>query len=338
MNQLKNHLLIISLIILFSTFLVQAHVPQFAQDNRRLEAAKTIEAPLKTWVIYSELEGKDVPNYYIFKIEKGQKLKMQIITKSPAFTPMLTIMGPGIVSRDNPPEFIETPNEGGIKVVSGKNPGKATYEAHAPSSYFEVIRVEEVIKEGGTYYLAVYDLKGGGRYGLSIGNRESFELSEWLLIPVNVVRLHLWEGQSLLFIMAPLIISVVIGLWFLLRRGDYDTAAPMTTFILMGSFSAFLYIGSSAMTLIQMMIAIYAAGIANEVVITIFKAIIPLITGLALLHTSGADSGEKISFERRLRMLVLGLVGMFVWAGLLLGPILAILAAVSPSYKIRLKR
>jgi hypothetical protein len=272
MNQLKNHLLIISLIILFSTFLVQAHVPQFAQDNRRLEAAKTIEAPLKTWVIYSELEGKDVPNYYIFKIEKGQKLKMQIITKSPAFTPMLTIMGPGIVSRDNPPEFIETPNEGGIKVVSGKNPGKATYEAHAPSSYFEVIRVEEVIKEGGTYYLAVYDLKGGGRYGLSIGNRESFELSEWLLIPVNV-----------------------------LRRGDYDTAAPMTTFILMGSFSAFLYIGSSAMTLIQMMIAIYAAGIANEVVITIFKAIIPLITGLALLHTSGADSGEKISFERRLR-------------------------------------
>jgi len=46
-----------------------------------------------------------------------------------------------------------------------------------------------------------------GKYGIAIGYKEEFTLSEWLLIPIDVINIHQWEGQSLILILMPLLLS-----------------------------------------------------------------------------------------------------------------------------------
>jgi hypothetical protein len=83
--------------------------------------------------------------------------------------------------------------------------------AFTPSSYYQLISVDLIVEQSGDYYLVVY---GIGKYGLAVGYKEEFSLLEWLKIPFDVTLVHLWEGQSLLLILLPLIIIIYIGLSF----------------------------------------------------------------------------------------------------------------------------
>ena len=120
-------------------------------------------------------------------------------------------MGPGIRSQETIPAYVEMPEGAGVMVVAGKRPGQAIYEPFTPDSHYEIADVDINISIDGTYYVAVYNPFQGGKYGFAIGYQEEFEVDEWILVPVNVIRIHLWEGQSLAFILAPMVAIVVIG-------------------------------------------------------------------------------------------------------------------------------
>ena len=49
------------------------------------------------------------------------------------------------------------------------------------------------------------------KYGNAIGYKEEFTLSEWLLIPFDVIGIHQWEGQQLLWILNPLSLFLVFS-------------------------------------------------------------------------------------------------------------------------------
>lgn len=325
-------LLGIVLLFLLSMVGAHAHVPLTTGDNEALETATHIHDPLKSWAIYSELREGGVANYYRFDMDQGQRLRLLLfIPDEDLFTPGLVIMGPGIESQGTIPAFIDVPEGSGALVVEGKRPNQASYEPFTPASQYNLVDVDMEITAPSTYYVAVYEPSQGGRYGLALGYREEFGLIEWIRVPLDVIRVHQWEGQPLGFILAPLLGIVVIGYIFLLWQRKKGALVLQNSFGMIGSFVGFLYFGSSAIILTQMAIALSRAPLTSSVIITIIFALLPLIAGIALLQVA-MSAPSAIKTKARVKMAFLGIAGLFVWAGLVIGPVLAIVASLLPAF------
>lgn len=320
------------LLFLLSMMGVHAHVPLTTGDNEALETATHIHDPLKSWAIYSELREGSVVNYYRFDMDQGQRLRLLLFTPDEdLFTPGLMIMGPGIESHGTIPAFVDVPEGSGALVVEGKRPEQASYEPFTPVSQYNLVDVDMNVTAPGTYYVAVYEPSQGGRYGLALGYQEEFGLVEWIRVPLDVIRIHQWEGQPLGFILAPLLGIVVIGYIFLLWKRKKGALGLQSSFDLIGSFVGFLYLGSSAIILTQMAIALSRAPLTSSVMVTIVFALLPLIAGIALLHVA-MQARETVETKARVKMAFLGIAGLFVWAGLIIGPFLAIVASLLPAF------
>jgi hypothetical protein len=308
-----------------------AHVPVTTSDNEAPETAIYVHDPLKSWAFYGQLrEGGGAANYVRFDMESGQRLQVSLFTPNENnFTPGLVLMGPGIESRGTIPPFVTVPEGSGALVIEGTHPEQASYEPFTPSSLYERADSAVNVTATGTYYGAVYEPTEGGRYGLALGYREEFGVYEWIRIPFDAIRIHHWEGQSYVLILAPLLAVLVIGLGVLLwlkKRGAFVLQSP---FGWLGSFSGLLYLGSGATLLIQMALALYRTGLSSSVIITLVFALLPIITGIAMLRVA-QQARERIAWQYRLKMAILGIAGLFFWAGLVLGPVLALIASILP--------
>jgi hypothetical protein len=67
-----------------------------------------------------------------------------------------------------------------------------------------------------------------------------------------------------------------------------------------------------------------------EALITLIFAIIPLAIGLIAIRLSLKD-GHKASVKKRIYYVILGVAALFMWAGFIIGPILAIVSSIMPS-------
>jgi uncharacterized protein YhhL (DUF1145 family) len=310
-----------------------AHVPVTTGDNEALETAIYVHDPLKSWAFYGQLrEGGEAANYVRFDMEPGQRLQVSLFTPDENnFTPGLVLMGPGIESRGTVPAFVTVPEGSGALVIEGIRPEKASYEPFTPSSLYERADSSVNVTAAGTYYVAVYEPTEGGRYGLALGYREEFGVYEWIRVPVDAIRIHHWEGQSYGLILAPLLAVLVIGLGVLLRlkkRGAFVLQSP---FGWLGSFSGLLYLGSGATILIQMALALTRAPLTSLVLVTLIFALLPIIAGIALLRVA-QQARERVAWQNRLKMAVLGIAGLLFWAGLVLGPVFALIASILPPF------
>jgi len=206
-------------------------------------------------------------------------------------------------------------------------PEKPEYEPFTPASYYYLVDVNETISNEGDYYLVVYEPNlEEGKYGIAIGYTEEFTLSEWLLIPVDVINIHQWEGQSLILILMPLLLSVILGLSLLV----WKSLIKLDLFNIVGVISGLLYVGSGLMTLMQMLLALYGSFFNSSVILTLIFIALPLILGFFLLKKTISLKGNLTIIDRVV-FVVLGLVGLFTWSGLLLGPCLAILIGFFPN-------
>lgn len=310
---------------------VLAHVPLTTGDNEALETATYIPDPLKSWFVYSKLREGGVANYYRFDMERGQRLRILLFTpEKNLFTPGLVIMGRGIESQGIVPASVDVPEGFSALVFEGKQPDQASYEPFTPVSQYERADIDMTVNAPGTYYVAVYEPSRGGRYGIALGYREEFKLNEWIRVPWDVIRIHLWEGQSLGFIFAPMLSILVIGVAFLFWQFNKGFLVLQSPFGWIGSFIGFLYLGSGAIILTQMAIALSRTDLTSSVIITIVFALLPLIAGLATLRVAMQARG-KIEIKTRVKMAILGIVGFFIWAGLVIGPFLAIVVSLLPS-------
>jgi len=65
------------------------------------------------------------------------------------------------------------------------------------------------------------------------------------------------------------------------------------------------------------------------IIVTIIFALIPLILGYKLWQNS--LDFKKPDRWSRIKVIVYGLLGFFVWAGIIMGPIIAIISGLLPS-------
>jgi hypothetical protein len=79
-----------------------------------------------------------------------------------------------------------------------------------------------------------------------------------------------------------------------------------------------------------MFIALSATTVAAEALITLIFAILPIVLGLLALRISIRNQG-KIGVRQRVYLIIIGVVALFLWAGIFIGPILAIITALMPT-------
>ncbi len=315
---------------------VFAHVPVFDGEGKSPEEAIYVEDPLKSRVLYGELSGGGDVRYYSFEMEEGERILLGLIVpvepQRRGF-PDLVLIGPGLAGEaDSPdaaelPGTVEIPEGNGTLVVSGSRPKSATYEGFTPSAFYSLARLDLEAPENGTYYAAVNSPPGGGNYGVVLGYLETFSLMEWLLIPLNQVRIYRWEGQSLLFIFSPLLFTLAMGFLLILRTKadvvDYDPGRWS------GVVAGLLFLGTGISFLFQMLLSLNKSTYTPEIIITLFLGFAHLGLGAAtvVLSLRGREFGKQRARET-LYYLVLGLGGFLLWAGWIVGPFLALEAGL----------
>jgi hypothetical protein len=323
------NLLYIFLVILLlaGTGIVSAHAPLGVGSNEDIANATQISNPEKSFVIYTELHESGEAQYYHFSMQKGGNLYGSLQIPGPdSMVPNIVIIGPGIESTGNVPSFIEIPAGSGTMVIQGKSPGKPSYEPFSPQPIYEAGRFNVTVPVDGDYYIAVYG-PTGGKYSLAPGFLEQFTAAEWLLIPFSVITIHLWEGQSPWVVFAPMILIVIGGLVLIgiyrKQLGLYQD--PVRYMILI---SGLMYLGGAAMTSLQIIHAVQVTGYTNEVILTLMFIAGPIILGIFAIMEGIRQPRLDSLLKSGIKMVVIGILGLLVWAGLIIGPVLALVSGI----------
>ena len=331
--------IILALTILLTVSLmvstITAHVPVSAQDGETLETAFFIEEPTKSWVIYSELHEAGHPQYFAFEMDAGTRIRMLLsipVTADPTtFEPSIALMGPGITNSSSIPGFLEIPESAGVMILESESAIPA-YEGFTPTSFYALIDVDMQAPATGEYYFAVYDESEEGAFSVALGYVESFTLDEWLLVPFSVMTIHQWNGQNLLSILAPMFATLVIGMGVLwTRRNEINELQNGISWF--GALGALLFFGSGLTIFYQIIIA--ALFVANlQIIVSILFGVLPIILGVYTLRVVLTEKWQE-NRSLQIRLLLLGIISPFLWAGLLVGPTMVLLTAVFAIAKTR---
>jgi hypothetical protein len=145
---------------------------------------------------------------------------------------------------------------------------------------------------------------------------------------MDVISIHQWEGQSLAFILTPLIATLAIGLGLFFWRWNINSKDSKPLFGWICIFTGLLFLGSGFMMFTQMFIALTRSPLVPSVLITIILALIPSFLGLVMIKFGLKN--EKINIKKRFYIFLIGLIALFFWAGLLIGAFLAMITSVFP--------
>jgi hypothetical protein len=329
--RLKGGIFAVIILLAFAPT-VWAHTPlESGGENNSLGAAMEIPNPTKSWTLYRELHEDGEAEYYVVRLGPGERLKISLYVprnEDPGFAPSLVVMGPGMESGGEVPEYIEVPEGAGAILVEAERPERPEYEPFTPTSYYHLGDFEKEIASGGSYHFAVFDPHGEGRYGLAIGYVETYTVTEWVKIPMDIVAIRQWEGQSLLVYFAPMLATLAIGMGLLFRGRGRE----MGTYGLVCASSGLLYVGSGLVILMEMMIYLYGADYDPIAFLTIVFVLLPVLLGYLILRKANIGHGS-LSSKDRIALVALGVSGLFAWAGFFAGPALAVIAGIMPSGK-----
>jgi hypothetical protein len=318
---------------------VLAHAPLGTQDNESIDTATVIPDPTKSWALYAELHSDGEPQYYTFNISEGQTIDLlmykSLRSQDADFEPTLVLMGQTFNATSGVPSKITVPAGYNAEIIH-PIATQASYEPFSPGVLGYVANLTITDAASGQYYMAVYEASDnpkGGNYGIAIGDRETYTIDEWVLIPYNLLSIYQWEGQSLTLILAPMVATLIVGIILVAwkQRKQHNLASPMAW---LASIAGLTFVGTAASTLYQILFCAAQVPVGTEVIITLVFAIIPLILGLLTLRLALRTSPSK-SIRKRVYFVVLGVAALFIWAGYIIGPILAIVVALMPN---RLKR
>jgi hypothetical protein len=326
---------IISILLMSINFLLipaLAHVPSFESGGKSLETATPTVNPEISKVLYGEINAGDLI-YYSFKMDKGERivlgLTIPIEQGKQGFTPDLILVGPGLTNEGKAPINLEVPKWYVVKVYSGNLSNGPEYEEFTPSTFYNLASPDLTAPENGTYYAVAGSTNQGGNYGIVIGYKETFTLMEWIFIPLNQIKVYLWEGQSLAMILFPLGITLALGILALfLKREIISGSSPAK---ISGIFAGLFFLGTGVSFLLQMLISLSKSEYSSAVYISLVLALSSIVLGLLALRLSLKDKGYIArSTKKSLYFLCLGIAGLLLWAGWFAGPLLAFGTALLP--------
>lgn len=325
---------ILVILLIFLLPVAAAHVPIIEGGGDELNDATVVEKPTKSWAIYTHYEAGQV-DYYRLNMKQGEIIFLMLMVPATegerGFAPDLALMGPGLEDNGTLPEQVQRA-DGGVIVRNGEIPPEPTYEPFSPSVFYEIIELSISAPSDGDYYVAIYD-DNGGDYSLAVGKEESFTITEWLTIPIALLRVYQWEGQEWWAIALPGVMAFLIGLMVMISDSRKRQQRPDLLWLIVVA-SGLLMISSGVVTGYQMISKLFHIGAFEPAaLLTMIFAAIPILLGAAALrmaHRFPRQPSSGANLRRRMFLLAIGLLGLLTWSGWLLGPVLAILAAALP--------
>ena len=327
--KIRIYMILILLMLLLITN-TNAHVPISGGENNSPETAIEVLEPTKSWAIYDEIHEPGESKYYRFTMEQGQRLKISLFVTKKGFTPGVVVIGKGLTSQGILPSGVEVPTGYNYLVFEGEKTNTREYEPFTPSSYYFTADVDINITNTDVYYIAVFDESDHGKVGIAIGFIETFSVAEWLLIPINAINIHIWEGQNIAVIIAPLYLTIIIGIAILLWKRKKEHKLQLNNQATLGLIAAFLFIGSGLMISMQMIIALTGSSSDISLVITLIFGLLPILFGILLIRTS-IKIVKELNNKNRAVLLILGVFGLIFWSGVIIGPVLAIINSLLPN-------
>jgi hypothetical protein len=322
--------LFISVLLLLALIFIPAafgHVPVIPEGNDVLSEATVVSDPAKSWAFYGHLKEADEVHYYRFEVYKGERILVSLYASADPeerdFLPSLALMGPGIESQGLPAAPVEVPDGAGVMVLEGRQPERVTYEPFGPSSFRSLGAIDLESPATGPYYVAVYDQGRGGHYGVTVGYVEIFSVLERITTPIRLVSVYRWSGESLALIFVPAVAVILLGL-FLIWKILRDLDAPGR----LGSLAGLLFLATGGSILFQMAFSLARAPELSEAPVTLALASAPILLGSVALAIS---LGDGLKATGRIVLFFVGMIGLFVGAGFLAGPLMALLASMIPS-------
>jgi hypothetical protein len=309
-----------------------AHVPAFGTDNASPATATHIDEPTKSWAIYERLDA-DGAAYFALDLAAGDRLYASVYTPDAARQPGLVVLSPAAIAGDEAgvdavPSAVTVPEGYVATTVVSHPPSGAELEPFTPSSYYYTGDLDREVDVGGTYLLAVYERDGDpGPVGVAVGRSERFSVSEWLRVPFDVVRIHLWEGQSPLVVFGPGLLALAGAAAWLRRRWPATAAGSWRRRLTAGA--ALLVLAAAGNLAVQLGRAVFLAGLAPSALLPVVLVGVQVALGGWFLHRAGTGRGP-LEGGTRVGLAAAGGLGLLVWAGYVLGPALAIVAAVVP--------
>jgi hypothetical protein len=311
---------------------VDAHVPISADNNNNLNTALSVEKPTKSFAIYGHLHDAGDVGYYQFSLNAGDQLKLSLMTTGfDAPVPDMVVMSPGNSGPiDGLPQNVDVPPGYNAVVIKGQKPVTAEYEPFSPAAVFNVASYSKNITQPGTYYVAVISPADETQYSIAVGYLEEFSLEEWVLVPINLINTHLWEGQSIIAILTPFLAIFILGLILIARR-DNKIKKPLSFWL--ATIAGLCYLGGASIVLVQMVRVLRVTGPSAGVIITLIFTMIPILLGIWALRIARSPSPQ--SKKDQLSLGIIGLLGLLFWAGLIIGPVVAFIAALVPEGYLR---
>lgn len=331
-------IILIAVLVFAPPAIALAHSPVFPEDNHSPATAYQIDDPAKSWAIYNALEH-DSGDYYKFTVSKGDRIQLSLLVPdSPStsgFLPSLTLLVPDLTQKDSLPAYVEVPASYGTIVVNGTDPGEATYEAFSPGWFYEVGNLNINAPTDGTYLVVVFNHTHNhnheaASYGLVVGYIESFTPLELILVPYSAQEIYRWEGQNQFIALLPIILTLIIGGVILYWRSQQDRA-PKGVSKWLAAFAGLAFLGSAVSTIYQVLLAFNVTGVTGEALITLILIIISIILAV-LTFMYAIRSKPTLTLWRRVVLIVIGIIALFLWSGLYIGPALVISAALVPPY------
>jgi hypothetical protein len=317
-------------LILLLALMVTAHDPVLSGDHNSVATPTPIGDPAISYAFYGTLHEAGEADYYAITLQKGDSMTFMVSTPvQGVFAPWLVVAGPGITLQGPVPEGIELPAGDTSAVVIGVRPPSADYEPFSPMAIFPTASYEGTAPADGSYIVAVYSPEAVGPYTLASGKLESFTVTEWIMIPVTMIWVRLWQEQQLWLIFGPYLAVLIAGIVFILRSPKSQRMSMAAWFALAAGL---MFLGSGTATLLQTAIALQLADAGSAVLITLIFAAIPIGAGASAVYLS-LNSSEPPSMKFRIQMVVIGIVGLVAWAGLIVGPLLAFVSALIPVRK-----
>jgi hypothetical protein len=324
-----------------------AHVPVFGGEGKTPETAIQIEDPSKSRVFYGQLASGDII-YYSFKIEKGEKivlgLTIPVEQGNQGFSPYLILIGPGLKDEGKNSEKLEVPKGDGTKVLSCSLPDSPVYEGFTPAAFYSVAHFDIKAPESGIYYAVVgmipeismtegeskihekdiqeKEIRKEGNYGLILGYKETFTLKEWISVPLSQIKIYLWEGQSLLLVFSPLLLTLIVG--FLVIFFKRETVSGFYPENFSGILAGLFFLGTGVTYIFQMLISLSKSSYSYGIIVTLFLILISIGLGVAAIVLSFKEISYIQSISRmKFYYFILGIIGLLFWAGWFIGSFFA---------------
>ncbi|MDH5401753.1 MAG: hypothetical protein OEZ01_02645 [Candidatus Heimdallarchaeota archaeon] len=326
----KTRISLILIILFYSGIIISistAHVPVNPDQSEGLATATRIDDPTKSWVIYGESTLDQLTQYFYFDILAFDTLFLSftkaIRDENMNYNPKLILFGVEFNSSEVLDSHIEIPEGYGWIIISDEVQEKI-YEPFGPSYYDPLGLYNYTTPSDARYYLAI-TAESEGFYSIAIGLNERYSLIEWITVPLSMVNVYLWEGQSILFLLLPWVITIGIG-YFLIKKyqlTDANTDYKEKLFILIIALSNFC---SSLNFFSQILISMYKSGQNEGLIISIVIGILPALTGLMMVRSLVLSNNSMTRLNQKLT--IYSIINLLIWAGFVIFPLISLMYVV----------